>query len=308
MSTRASKRARYRRSSTTVVAITDRDIELLTFVALSAYVSIEQIARELFPSLDRARRRARALFDAGYLMRWHTPSTMPGIYSVTARGCAVLREARPVLAARIRPSRPHSYVGVEHHLGLVDMRCFAAALGELRRTPLIEWSNAGGELARRLGLDRFGLRPDGVAAFQTPDGGTYAIACEYDASTEAIPVLADKLDRYAKLAHAGILDALWIGVPQTGERLSRIARLVIERGLGDWVRLGSRAELVARPPQPLARAAQIIGQPNNDARHESKGPYFQDPLRLRPALDRGSDRGTDRAGNSSHTHTQDRRP
>ena len=60
MTDRAPKTARRaRKRGTGPVVLTDRDIELLCLVGLCRYVSTNQLAREFFPSLDRARRRMR---------------------------------------------------------------------------------------------------------------------------------------------------------------------------------------------------------------------------------------------------------
>lgn len=262
---RAAKRPRTKRVRGTRVLVGTRDLDALVLVGLCGYLSIEQIARDLFPSLDRCRRRLRQMFDAGLVSFAITDSRASTLVSLTAAGIAAVRAKAPELAAHLRRPAPINQAGVEHHLGVVDARLYAAALGERLGVPLVRWANAGGDVAQELGLQARGLRPDGVAEFAAAKG-TLRVAVELDAGTEPGSVLTGKLDRYAAVAEAGALDRLWI-VAAGPDRQRTLGALVERRGLRGWARVLDHAAVVRRPvalPEEAAGGRDRAEGPNRD--------------------------------------------
>jgi len=222
--------------------ITERDIELLALVSLAGYVSVAQIAREFFPSVDRCRRRLRQLFDGRLITVTLASSTKPNLISLTRPGLALVLKRRPELNGRAYLAGAIRLAGVDHHLAVVDARLYAAALGELRGVPLLQWSNAGGTLPRDLGLIDWHLTPDGIAQF-----GRSFVGIEVDLNTEPRSVIASKLDRYTGAMKAGLLHSLWFVARAAPERLVGIGGLISERGLSGAVRVLDHALVCARP-------------------------------------------------------------
>jgi len=260
MKKRAPKRSRTKRAKNGSVVITKRDIDVMILTGLCRYLSAEQLARELFPSINRCRRRVRQLFDAGLLRITLASSIKSNLVSLTRKGKAVIGEHAPKVAQRIRLlERGINLTGVEHHLGVVDARLYAAALSERLNKPLVHWDNAGGRQGRELGLPHWHLQPDGLAEFAR---GVY-VAVEVDCGSEPRSVLTDKLERYNGVAHEGTVDALWIVVLGGVQRQQSILGLVENHGLEQWARVMSREHIVARPARDLpARAGNRVEDPN----------------------------------------------
>lgn len=243
-----------RRTSKAPLVLTERDLELLTLTGLCRYVSTNQLGREFFPTLDRARRRLRALFDAGYLGVALASSTLPNLISLTRKGLAMVSETQPELSSRLGFAGTIRLQGVRHHLGVVDMRLYAAAIGTLRGSPLVRWSNGGSERLKELGLTAHRLVPDGVAEFRAPQSRV-AVAIEVDLGTEALPVLARKWTKYRRVAGDGALDALWVYVDAGAARLATIVEQLSVHDLADWARVFG-SEVVRRPVVEFARRAE----------------------------------------------------
>lgn len=240
--------------------LTPWDFDALTLIGLCRYLTAPQLARATGRTLDRARRRLRQLFDATYLDFALVASNAPTLVSLSAAGVAALRERDPELAARLRRPAPIAQAGVNHHLGVVDARLYAVARGESRGTRLVRWANAGGDVARELGLPAFHVEPDGVAEFTALPGGPRFVAVEVDcAATEPGLVLAGKLDRYAAVFAARRLDRLWVVVKDAApERLRTVAALVARAGLTESVRVADHALIVARPIVDLEAAGGAV--------------------------------------------------
>lgn len=258
MTERRPKRAREARASAPTVVVTERDLDLFTLVGLARYASTDQVARDLFPSDDRARRRLRQLFDAGFVAVTLASSTAPNLISLTRRGIGALLAARPDLEDRVRLAGPIRLAGVAHHLAVVDARLYAAAFGERNRTPLLVWSNASGSLGRELGLGELQLQPDGIAQFERA-GSTFSVAVEVDCGTEPLAtVLGRKFERYALAFGLGRLDALWVSVLAGARRREAIALLAAEHGLGAVAHVFDHAFTRQRPaaavPNPVGSA------------------------------------------------------
>lgn len=230
---RVPKQARTKRGTPRPIEITARDESLLLLTALSGHIGIDQLSRALFPSIDRCRRRVRALYNSGYLSTVLVSSTQPNLVRLTKRGLSFLAERQPDVAGRLRLPGPIRLSGIEHHRMVVDMRLFCYDLGALRGTPLLRWSNAGGGWGKELGLDQLGLVPDGLAEF----AGRGVVALEADRATEGSQVVAQKLQRYERAAAQGLLEALWVVAVGGTRRQANLTALLEQRGLSDfgWV-------------------------------------------------------------------------
>lgn len=243
-----------RRASKASLVLTERDLDLLTLTGLCRYVSTNQLGREFFPSFDRTRRRLRALFDADYISIALASSTLPNLISLTRKGLAAISETQPDLSSRLGLAGTIRLQGVRHHLSVVDMRLYAAAIGALREAPLVRWSNGGSERLKELGLDAHRLVPDGVAEFRAP-AGPVAVAIEVDLGTEALPVLARKWTKYRRAAGDGALDALWVYVDAGAGRRATIGEQLSAHCLAGWARVFGN-EVVRRPVVEFARRAE----------------------------------------------------
>jgi len=265
---RAAKRQRQKREDESTVNQTDRDIEVETLAGLTSYLTSQQIARELFPSLDRARRRLRQLYDSGYLNVVLSGSNQPNLVTLTAKGKAAVVERCPELAGRLRVVRQIHQAAVEHHLGVVDCRLYAADLGVQCQTPLLAWDNAGGSLQRQLGLFQHGLKPDGLAEFarsqhgsRDSDRGSWFVCVEFDCGTEPLSVLRKKAERYLAVACEGQVDSLWLVAKARPSRQRRIAGLLREQGLEQWARLIPHEHTLIRPAQKPPKVHEKSGEP-----------------------------------------------
>jgi hypothetical protein len=235
--------------------VTNRDRALLTLVGECGYVTTAQAARELFPSMDRLLRRVKRLADAKLLAVTVTSSNEPRLLSLTRRGLGLLIHELPEINGRLRLPGPVRLVGVPHRVAVTDAHLYARALGRRRGAPLLRWSGPGGTLGRDLGLDGLGLRPDGLAEFDTP-GGRVVIAVEVDRGTEALAIVERKLSRYLPTAKDGRLDALWLVVATGAGRLTTLAALAERLSLGEWVRLLAGDHVRARPVRELSARSQ----------------------------------------------------
>src|SRR5690349_4337175 len=116
------RRRRGVRARARVVELTERDVECLTLIGLSGYVSLEQLEREFFPSRDRCCRRLRQLFDGRLVQITLAGSTRPNLVSLTHRGLSVVVNHAPDLEGRARLAGAIRLIGVPHHLAVVDAR------------------------------------------------------------------------------------------------------------------------------------------------------------------------------------------
>lgn len=240
------------------LVLTDRDLDALTLTGLCAYVSTNQIAREFFPTLDRARRRLRVLFDAGYVAVTLASSTLPNLVSLTRKGLSTVSEARGEVADRLRLAGTIRLAGVRHHLGVVDVRLYAAVLGAKRGAPLVRWSNGSSERFKAFGFDAARLSPDGLAEFQTPRGPV-AVAVEVDLGTETLAVLSRKWKKYRRVAAAEAVDALWVYVDAGAARRAAVVETLAAEALTEWSRvLGD--EVVRRPIIELPARAELLAR------------------------------------------------
>lgn len=241
-------------------ALLERDQDVLLLIGLVGYLSTAQVARELFPSEDRARRRLRRLFDARLVTITIASSTAPNLVSLTPQGRNLVLERHPDLAARLTLPGTIRLAGVAHHLAVVDARLYLAALGRLTGSPLLAWSNAHGDLVRRLGFPRFGLVPDGVAELARGQD-VFRVAVEVDRGTEGVSgALSAKLARYLAVLSERVVGELWLVVDAGASRARTLAEAVHRAGLGRETRVVEREHLLSRPVQmPPARVQSETG-------------------------------------------------
>lgn len=189
------KRSRTVRTRRTLPPISERDLDVLTLIGLCRFVTTAQVARDLFTSADRARRRLRQLFDAKLVAVTLTSSTSPNLISLTKEGLEVLKGHRPELAARIRRTGLIRLDELERHLLLVDARLYAAAWGLARGTPLVRWTNNPAAFPGADALAQFAAGNE-IAAV--------AIRCYRPQERP------DALERLRVQVEAGVLRALWL--------------------------------------------------------------------------------------------------
>lgn len=237
--------------------ITDRDLDVLVLIGLCRYLTTEQVARDLFPNLDRCQRRLRQLLDAGLIRITLTASTSPNLISLTPVVLALLAEKRSEVADRCHLAGPINLVGVEHHCLLADVRLYLAALARSEGGRRLRLEGGQGGLAEELGLRHAGLIPDGLAEVEL-HGGLVRLAVEADCGTEVNKTLAAKLGRYREAFDTETLAEVWIVVSGGTGRRSGIEALARQVGVAEWTRVMTRADVVTRPVlRPGLRAAGV---------------------------------------------------
>jgi hypothetical protein len=209
------KRSRTARTRRGLPPIGERDLDILTLVGLCRFVTTPQIARDLFSSEDRARRRLRQLFDAKLVAVTLTSSTQPNLISLTREGHELLKAHRPELAARIRRTGLIRLGELEQHLLLVDARLYAAAWGEAHRVPLVRWTNNPAAFPGANALAEFDA-----------GGQVAAVAIRCDRPHER----GETLEKLRTQLEAGVLRAVWIlmKVERSGAELPWARRLSSE--------------------------------------------------------------------------------
>jgi hypothetical protein len=189
------KRSRTTRTRRSLPPISERDLDVLSLVGLCRFVTTSQVARDLFPTEDRARRRLRQLFDAKLIAVTLTSSTQPNLISLTKEGHELIKAQRPELAARIRRTGLIRLDELERHLLLVDARLYAAAWGQAHDAPLLRWTNNPTVFPAA----------DALAEFAAGDEiASVAIRCCRPHER------GDALERLRVQVEAGVLRAVWL--------------------------------------------------------------------------------------------------
>lgn len=248
------RRERGRRVKTRPVLLTARDLDVLTLVGLCRYVSTEQLARELFPSLDRAQKRLRQLLDGGFARVTLLAPTECNLVSLSPAGLSVLAERRPGVASRARLAGAINLRGVEHHLAVVDTRLYLAALAVAEGGQLVRFGTGGSRTAQDLGLDGFHLVPDAVAEMDL-GGDRIRIAVEIDCGSEDSQDLLPKLNRYAQVVEHGLVAEVWIVMNGGEVRQRNVEELAVSAGVGESTRVMVRDHLLIRPVQRPGKRA-----------------------------------------------------
>lgn len=235
------------------VMLTARDYELLQLLGLCGYATTVQVARDLFPSADRASRRLRQLYDAG-LVRVHLAgSRRPNLLSLSGTGRDVLAAAVGDVPGLQLPSAIPLHA-IDHHLGVVDMRLQFAALAERGLLQFHAWHGGRSELAAETGLTGAKLVPDGLVELTLGTPGVVAV--EVDNGTERIGgALAQKLARYRGPLLARTVTELWLWASGSAARLEGIRRACVEADIARRTRLLTPAEAADRPARLPGRLA-----------------------------------------------------
>ncbi|MBL7261362.1 replication-relaxation family protein [Paractinoplanes lichenicola] len=202
--------------------LTDRDHVLLGWLAEHGVLTSFQIAHALYPSLDFAQRRLRALCQTKKVLGRFRPfraegGTFPYHYVLSQKGTDVVAAQRgdPVPRrdqARQRRWHLTSRANLPHLLGVngffTDLAGYARTHPEAaleRWWPAARFTTMGGfaepgdppTLLIRIPK----VRPDGHGIF-TERERRVPFYLEHDTGTEPLPVLVDKLDAYEDLAVA----------------------------------------------------------------------------------------------------------
>lgn len=233
------------RQKKVVVQKTERDIQLLTLVGLCKYVSSIQVARTFFAhNRKNSDRRLRKLYHAGLIDLSITGSRLPNLVTLTRPGLALLKKKSPSVATRCSRLTSIPLSGVEHHLGIVDVRLATAK--RCQETPgwqLLRWENGRGDLYRQLGLASYRLQPD--ALFEMLRWRSELVcALEVDLKTEPLSVLTDKLDgRYDRALKDRVIDQLWVALKGGVERKYHVQATARRLGIGAQVVVLALADL-----------------------------------------------------------------
>jgi hypothetical protein len=211
--------------------LTARDHHVIELLGTHKTMTAEQLARFIYPNIDRARHRLHQLADRGVLARFRrfTPEagSVPFIYMLGDLGAAIhaathgepLPKPNEVTERIVRLQHSRA---LHHHLGVVDFftRLHAAA----QRSPdteLIEWFNEY-QAAAKCGDT---LHPDGYGEW-TEHNRLTTFFYEHDTGTEQLATLITKIDRYVAVAVADVARPVLFEVPNlTRERnLHRLIR------------------------------------------------------------------------------------
>lgn len=238
--------------------LTERDMELLLFIGLSRYVSTEQLAREFFPSVDRAQKRLRRLLDAALVRVSVLGSAVSNIVSLTRNGMRVVEQQRPEARGRVGLAGAINVSHLAHHLGVVDARLYLVALAEAEGGRLVRFEGGRESLARELNLDEHGIVPDAIAEMIVGNE-TMLIAVEVDTGTEDGKEIGRKFGKYNAVLTAGAINEVWIAVAGGARRCEFIERIANDSDIGETTRVMPLEHIRTRPvlrPGPRAAGSQ----------------------------------------------------
>lgn len=234
------------------MVLATRDLDLLTLVALTRGATTAQVARLLFPTEDRARRRLRTLFEARLVDVSLTSSTAPNLITLTRYGKNALVEARPSLANRVVVTRPPAPHAARHHVLVADLRIYLILL---ERQGILQDLVVHSPPADLVSWRPHRLIPDAVAE-ATIGGETTVLALEADRGVEAAVVLEEKFERYVEALGRGVADRVVVGVEGGDDEARRVARIAQTVGLGEATVVIGRPSLVRGDGAPLRRTTR----------------------------------------------------
>ena len=239
------------------VVLTERDLEVLRLVGAVGYIATEQIARELFPNLDRARRRLRQLFDGRYIRVAVTDTRTQNLVSLTPAGRDALEVTHGGPVDGLVLCGAISLSSVWHHLAIVDVRLAMAAMKSAGIGELLEWNGGRSQRSINAGFAAAKIAPDGIADIQL-GATTGVVAVEVDCATEGTRFLKSKLDHYARTLPTLAKTELWVLALGEPRRLDHVRRLCDESGIARKTRLFSHADVLRRPFRLVPRLATTI--------------------------------------------------
>ncbi len=262
---------RGQRSKPCPIILTQRDLNILSLTGLVKHLSTVQIAREFFPSVDRARRRIRKLYDNQLLNITLAGSTRSNLVSLSTSGLNLLKTKRPEVAERIRLPKAIRLSSIEHRLACTDTRLYVAAWCRQNNLKLLRWANAGGDVERELGLDEYHLEPDGCFEVETRKGIIHT-ACEIDCGSEGRRVLLRKLDKYVNAFEDRTLKELWIILTTPGkQRQNTFTQLAKEKNLTRHIRLMTLDTINQRPVKPVVKTLSEVFKVSHNLENVSNG-------------------------------------
>ena len=236
---------------------------MLRLVGVVGYISTEQLARELFPNVDRARRRLRQLCDARYIRVTVTGSRAQNLVSLTPSGRDALEAALGGEVDGLQLPGPIALASVRHHLAVVDMRLALAALRDAGIGELIAWHGGRSRRADEAGFATAKLAPDGLADVRLGNS-TGLVAVEVDCATEGTRFLRAKLERYTSLLAVREKTELWLLAEGTASRVVAVSRLCEELGVARKTRLHRYADVVRRPFSFVPRLTTMLATSQSD--------------------------------------------
>ncbi len=248
-----SRRRRAVRHAGARLSLTDRDWDLLELVGAARYVSVRHIALAFFPpGSDRATRRIRALYDAGFLRLTVTSSTEPALVSLSPDGLDALWDRLGDEDPRVGLAGAIPLGGVAHHLLLVSARLWAAGLAEVGKPRLLSW-NSGSSEAAVAALGGAKVRPDSMAEFLLSSGNVMTAFVEGDTGTQRQGVIAGKASRYLPILTAAPRRELWFATAGSARREELLAAACRDAGIAGRTRIIGADVLHRRPCEVPAR-------------------------------------------------------
>jgi hypothetical protein len=183
----------------------NRDTEILVDLYKHRFLTISQIHRLHFPSLQTAYRRTRLLKQAGYVHPFSVPNIDESIFSLTAKGIQSVAEALGIDKSELKwnesKTKPHDYYLMQHFIAINDFRislrqaCDNSAIKLLGFIPDYygEKTDKGGitkyirDVVCDIANDRQTVShtPDGVFALER-DGKVALFFLEIDRGTEVV--------------------------------------------------------------------------------------------------------------------------
>jgi hypothetical protein len=252
--------------------LTARDEALLVDIYKHRYLTIGQIHRLHFPSLQTAYRRTRLLKSSGHLLAFNVPNVSDGIYGLTSHGLDVVAGATGVERADLKwneaSRKPKDYYFMRHFISINDFRiavrqaCDKSSINLLGFIPDYYGERSpSGAVAKYVrdvicdlapGRETISHTPDGVFALEK-DGKSALFFLEIDRGTEVISdpekgvlkslrfyanyLLEGKYQRYTKdFGVAGFKGFRTLFVTTTTDRLDSIRRAASELPTHDKAR------------------------------------------------------------------------
>ena len=109
-----------------VFALTERDSRLLVTLYKHRFLSISQIRRLFFPSLQTAYRRMRLLRESGYVTPFTVPNIAESMFGLTRKGITSVAASLGVETEELQwkntKTKPKDYYFMRHFLAINDFR------------------------------------------------------------------------------------------------------------------------------------------------------------------------------------------
>ena len=106
--------------------LVSRDADILVDIYKHRLLTIFQIHKLHFPSLQTAYRRTRILKQAGYISAFTVPNIEESIFGLTAKGIPIVAQALGIEKGELKwsdsKSKPHDYYFMQHFIAINDFR------------------------------------------------------------------------------------------------------------------------------------------------------------------------------------------